>query len=363
MSDSKWEFAAWIYLAISFVLMVYLALLKTAFPLPAILAAVAWDGQWTDDAVLRFVVRAVMLAISAAFAPGVIAAALGMLAFSLGVWALMGAVSALGYLWSLSPTGAFVAGAIGVVIAGMLLRAALAPLQRRAAAAMRQHADERAARAAAEAADLARAAEAAATRARTERELYQQRHDIETAITNSQRLLAVADEDLKTAEREFRGRFFDPFWDAIQSATANLARLEGEVVGGRNRVQRIVDGSRSIKVDASQFVPTTHWPDPSATLRVLHGLIRQSQRDVEFTQIFHMRRTNQILVEGFTTLSDTLSILNGRLGEAFSVLARGIDDMRDTLDASVSHGFEALGSNVTEVAEAIREEATARREA
>ncbi len=152
--------------------------------------------------------------------------------------------------------------------------------------------------------------------------------------------LLAAEEQIDLAEREFADGVFAPFWDAIEAATTNLG-------GFYTTSEQITAQSR----EYAQILPAFEDAPPKLPIRqdsvngmvVANGtdtrlktIVRKAQTNFQFATIYEQRKTNQILVAGFTNLASALDGLGYRIAASI-----------DSLDESIS-GINSQLSNMTE---------------
>jgi len=159
-------------------------------------------------------------------------------------------------------------------------------------------------------------------------------------------LLKTAEKNLNQAEFEFSEGAFAPFWDAIEKATTTLARYH--------------EGAQSIKINSSRYTDliTKYEGVPPqfpisqksadklsvATLTVerLKKIVRIAQRDFQFATIYEQRKTNQILVSGFTTLSQALDQMTWQITDS-------IDKLSDSLDLTMCKSMSTILSRLADM--------------
>ncbi len=149
------------------------------------------------------------------------------------------------------------------------------------------------------------------------------------------KLAQAAERAIDTAEQEFAEGVFAPFWDAVETATTNLAEFE-------HIVQLLVQRSR----DYRNATVKLHGPAPAFDLGFkvlpdathasarLKAIVRQAQKNPHFATIYELRKTNEILVEGFTNLGQALTEVGDRL-----------ENSMDTLRSSLTEGFAEVASS------------------
>ena len=124
------------------------------------------------------------------------------------------------------------------------------------------------------------------------------------------RQLEEARKFIVLAESEFKERMLDPFWDAIEEATKALAYYDQSLgrLNGNSKAYRQIQGAAKIHGIVIDPYPigVSELPQGSELAQQLRTLGRSAQGSVEFTTIYHMRRTNAILISGFTTFGQAL---------------------------------------------------------
>ena len=65
----------------------------------------------------------------------------------------------------------------------------------------------------------------------------------------------------------------------------------------------------------------------------MKAIVRTAQRDFQFATIFEQRKTNQILVAGFTNLGQALDQMTRQLSQSINDLSDSVDSMTSTLNS------------------------------
>ena len=131
-----------------------------------------------------------------------------------------------------------------------------------------------------------------------------------------------AENALDLAEAEFEEGVLDPFWDAVEQATTKLATFE-------SHVRQIVRNAETHRAESGKLPLTTPTfqlgvhtlPDASRTANRMRNIVRRAQKNPDFSKIFHLRKTNQLLIAGFTTLGQAINDLGGRLDSSLETLS------------------------------------------
>jgi len=160
--------------------------------------------------------------------------------------------------------------------------------------------------------------------------------------------LRSAEGYMDQAEDEFADGAFAPFWDCIENAAKALGRFDEGVrqikhnadeYGGL--VQRYEDAPPSFPL-AHESV--TNLAVASTSAERMQAIVRRAQRDFEFATIYEQRKTNKILVAGFTNLAQALQEMTWQLSASIDDLARSVDGVASTLDESLRTIHSRLGA-------------------
>jgi hypothetical protein len=145
--------------------------------------------------------------------------------------------------------------------------------------------------------------------------------------------------ELDLAEAEFGEGVLDPFWDAVERATRNLALIESarkQILSNLHEVRRLnqlhANSSRTVPTQASNLVIDVG--DTAIAYSRLQKIIRSAQKRSDFSTIFHLRRQNSILVSGFSTFGQALADLGDRLTTSMDAVTQAVHDNGARLEAS-----------------------------
>ena len=148
---------------------------------------------------------------------------------------------------------------------------------------------------------------------------------------DSRHCLKMADISLNLADRRFRDRAFAPFWDEIEDAARYLARFKesnGQLSETMSEYQHMV---RQYKAVAPPFpIQPQSYGDlvlAETTAERLGPIVSSAQRDFQFAMIYEQRKTNQIVVAGFTNLGSALDDMTYRIVFSIDELRRSADRM------------------------------------
>jgi hypothetical protein len=89
-------------------------------------------------------------------------------------------------------------------------------------------------------------------------------------------------------------------------------------------------------------------------------IVRKAQSDFQFATIYEQRKTNQLLVAGFTNLAQALDGMGQRiassiddLGDRITTMANAVDGMKDALVDSIGQLGEAIEEQSSQQTEAL----------
>lgn len=144
-----------------------------------------------------------------------------------------------------------------------------------------------------------------------------------------------ADAALDRAEDEFTERAFAPFWDAVESAVNDLAQTDEAIRGiGEKRTSYQADVGKLDSLPPGFDVETASLSSVRGIAERMHGIVRQAQKDFQFSTIFEQRKTNQLLVYGFGTLASAIAEMGSRLEMSLSELGWALSDSTDAVRES-----------------------------
>lgn len=139
-----------------------------------------------------------------------------------------------------------------------------------------------------------------------------------------------AESAIDEAEREFTEGAFAPFWDAIERAVNSLARFDlgvqqllGQFNNCKNEIRRLEAAPQTVQFDVKAI------PDAADASTRLQKMVHRAQKDFQFATIYEQRKTNQLLVAGFSSLGQALSIMNDRITSSIDALS---DSMADSIN-------------------------------
>jgi len=152
--------------------------------------------------------------------------------------------------------------------------------------------------------------------------------------------LEKAEKYLDQAEVDFSDGAFAPFWDSIEKATKSLSYF--------------VKGTQRIKENSYQYTMligeyegiSPQFPLLKQSIKKLgagietakrmDSIVRSAQRNFQFATIYEQRKTNQILIAGFTNLADALREMTWAINDSINDLAASVGETNLILNESTS---------------------------
>jgi hypothetical protein len=152
------------------------------------------------------------------------------------------------------------------------------------------------------------------------------------------RYVSTAERHMDQAERDFGEGVFAPFWDSIEASANVLGRFN--------------EGVRTIKKNSARYTELVglyasvlpRFPVALKSVSKLEvgttsasrmaAIVRIAQRNFQFATIYEQRKTNQILVSGFTNLAQALAQMTSRITSSIEDLSDSIGMMASTIDES-----------------------------
>ena len=146
-----------------------------------------------------------------------------------------------------------------------------------------------------------------------------------------------ADAALDRAEDEFAERAFAPFWDAVESAVNDLAQTNEAIRAiGEKYTTYQADAGKLDSLPPAFDVETASLPNVTGIAERMHRIVRQAQKDFQFSTIFAQRKTNQLLVSGFGTLASAIAEMGSRIEMSLYELDVALSDSADVARESTA---------------------------
>lgn len=190
---------------------------------------------------------------------------------------------------------------------------------------------------------------------------------IPTKITSANRAL-------DKAEAEYEEGVFAPFWDAVEVALGCLTEYENCIQTLTKKTTEFSAKTKALATQPPSFVSnSTPIPDASVTVERLKKIVRRAQKVPDFAKIYEMRRTNSLLVAGFSNLGTAINNMGFRIQNSITGLAQTLDSAitsmsqqnaeyyRDSL-LSIETLRDQLASNAESLSEQLASDSQAQRE-
>ena len=165
--------------------------------------------------------------------------------------------------------------------------------------------------------------------------------------------LIAAESHLDQAESDFEEGAFAPFWDSIESAARELGCFHGSIQTIACNAIRHRDLSMSYEGNTPSFPinldSVTGMTIAKTTSDRLRSIVRRAQCNFQFATIFEQRKTNHLLVAGFTNLGQALDGMGMRIESSLADLTCQISVMSSTLNESIQNVGTALNQTLTAI--------------
>ena len=171
--------------------------------------------------------------------------------------------------------------------------------------------------------------------------------------------LSVAEKHLDQADVEFADCVFPRFWDAIENAAKAIAPFAQGVRQINENLSRHTEAMKEYADTPPQF-PLSHktvakLAVANKTAQRMEAMVRKAQSEPTFATIYELRKTNselrktnQILIAGFTNLTEALYQMSSQITDSLEGLAWTFNESTrvlhartgDVVDAIVQHDSE-----------------------
>jgi hypothetical protein len=144
---------------------------------------------------------------------------------------------------------------------------------------------------------------------------------------------------LDQAEIDFAERAFAPFWDSIEMAVNTLGFFDKSVCQIKIDLSYYTELIEKYEEVPPEFPLSRQSIEKLAvgttTAERLKSIARKAQCKIKFAMIYEQRKTNQILVAGFTNLAQALNGMASRITTSIYDLASSVDLMRRAQSESI----------------------------
>ncbi len=175
--------------------------------------------------------------------------------------------------------------------------------------------------------------------------------------------LMSTEELLDQAEADFEEGAFAPFWDSVEHAAMQLGHFDESVRTITTNATQHTDVAERYEGKPPPFPiildSVTGMAAANTTTDRMRDIVRKAQRDFQFATIFEQRKTNQLLVAGFTNLAQALDGMGRRIESSIMDLEDQISQMSSTLDGSLQNLGSSIGENLTALNESSMESSQA----
>lgn len=159
--------------------------------------------------------------------------------------------------------------------------------------------------------------------------------------------LRTAAEHLDQAEQDFSAGVFAPFWDSVESAARTLGHFEAGVRAIQSHSSTYADLVKRYEAAPPQWPLSPQSVERltigAATAERMRGIVRRAQSDFQFAVIYEQRKTNQLLVAGFTNLAQALDQMTWRITTSIESLTSSVEAIGSTINESVQAVHLQLG--------------------
>lgn len=161
------------------------------------------------------------------------------------------------------------------------------------------------------------------------------------------RHLSFAEKYLDQAEADFADGAFAPFWDSIESAAKELSHFVNVVHSINHNSSRYTELVNKYESTPPQFPlarqSVAKLGVGTTSAERMKAIVRTAQRNFQFATIYEQRKTNQILLAGFTSLANALAQMTMQITARIDDLAGSVDVMTATLNESMRATHQRVG--------------------
>ncbi len=167
------------------------------------------------------------------------------------------------------------------------------------------------------------------------------------------KFLLATESWLDRAEQDFKEGALVPFWDSIEKAASWLGHFDGGISAINRHVKRHGELSKLYKGKSPRFPinldSVKGMIAGNTTVDRMTGIVRKAHCNDKFASIYQLRettyeqrKTNQILIAGFTNFAQALDGMGHRIASSIDELSGQVSAMSYAMQES----FIALGEHV-----------------
>jgi len=173
------------------------------------------------------------------------------------------------------------------------------------------------------------------------------------------RQLTDGEKALDQAEADFAEGAFAPFWDSIERAAVSLGRFDEAAHQISNNSTRYSELAKKFEGSPPKFPiarqSASRLAVGTTTSERMKAIVRKAQRNFQFATIYEHRKTNQILVKGFTNLGQALDQMTNRITSSIDDLGGQIEDMTSSFDGVASNLYDATSYSLEQSGDQYRD--------
>jgi hypothetical protein len=163
--------------------------------------------------------------------------------------------------------------------------------------------------------------------------------------------LIAAEQHLDQAEIDFAEGAFAPFWDSIEKTAKTLGCFDEGVHHIKENTSRYTYLIKKYENTPPDFSlapeSVAKLGVATATAERMKAIVWKAQRNFQFATIYEQRKTNKILVAGFTNLAHALDQMTSQIVDSIDSLTCSVDGMASTFNESVC----AIRSRMDDISE------------
>jgi uncharacterized protein YfcZ (UPF0381/DUF406 family) len=142
--------------------------------------------------------------------------------------------------------------------------------------------------------------------------------------------LDSAEKELDQAEVDFADGAFAPFWDSIENAAKYLAHFNEGIQRIKSNATYYTELIGKYRDTPPQFPLARQSIEKlgvgKATAERMQAIVRKAQCNFQFAMIYEQRKTNKILIAGFTDLAQALEEMTWQITASINDLTGSVND-------------------------------------
>jgi len=157
-----------------------------------------------------------------------------------------------------------------------------------------------------------------------------------SAFESLPKCLEEAENHLDKAKYDFSENALSPFWESIENAYIELGSFNEEMQNIKGNLSNYESLAKQYENNPPEFPLSRSSIEKLNTscpiFERANNLVREAQKNPDFANIYEMRRTQKIMIAGFSNLSEAINNMGQEIEGSIRTLSETVDSTSLRLD-------------------------------